>query len=396
MTPLPPAPTTNAQGGDLYFIFQTAVQRTFILQTGGFGCLILQAAANISPINLRRTQITGATAGDSIANTTPNLRGIKSMVSNVLLEIGCYCNVDQSVGGSGYGQPNSGSGLTSLSGNLGVYTNGAALNANPIRTNAIIAAQPDIILIPNGVNEAIPTGGDGWDTASAMLAVWTRLRAGCPSSVLVAVMPFTGNDGGSNDGGVGSKYPALRAQITATMEQITGPWIVIDTYTAGWSGKREDGSTFSGASGTGPWVTGHWGGSRTSTYSQSGVGNASSYIYDGIHPAPYVIGTVASTTTLGTTLPLVDASQFPPPLAPATSVTMCIMPASNSVIDYAGGITCAYTGRGGVDTFTLTGVSGYSGSIPAGSRVYLPNLMTGVDYYTSRISIALKAAMALL
>jgi hypothetical protein len=402
-TPLPPAPATDPLGGVLYFVFPTSVSRHFVVRLSAAFCgLALPSTAVCVPVDLKKTQFIGAQFGDSISGYLSNRNPNTSVAALALRLVGCYAMVAQGDGGTGYGQPNVASSLTSMSGNAGTYTTGAAENVSTTRTDDLLASAPDLIVGMQGINEAVPSGGAGWPTVSAMQAVWSRLRAGAPGAVLAVCQPFVGDDGTLTDGGTGSKYPALRAALSGVMYGISGPWIEVNTYDSTWRGKRGDGSTFSGSTGTGQWITGQStaGGSAGAADGSLGpVGtNARRYHYSGAHPSGYVVATVAINTTMtGTndTIPLTSAVGFPNPVAPDTTVPLSIQPPGEK-IDYAADVRCTYTARPAT-TNNLTGVNGYpAGTLVAGSRVFLPDYELGADLLASKFAQALRAALAVL
>lgn len=407
LTPLAPVPNTLGQVSTLYYHFPAQVSRTYIIQIGGpFAGIILDSSATVTPVDLRKSQLMVASAGDSISGFGPTKDGQGTFHDIVARGIGAYCRSFAGDGGTGYGQPNVASVLTSLSGNLGTYAGGAA-NASTARTDSLIASQPDVVVVAAGTNEAIPTGGAGWDSISAMRAVWSRLRGGLPSAVLVCLDPFVGI-GGTGDGTSG-KYPALVAALDTVMNETAGPWIRIGTIAPTWYGKRADGTTFSGSTGTGPWVTGVSLGGMTNGYVQGPANsNASAFIQDGIHPTVFAIATLTAAATMTGTNDSLQLDEghcyvFPRPLFPATTVQISVQPAGSSKIDYAAGVTCTYTARGvgpgeSVGAYTmLTGVNGHpAGTLPIGTRVmvYPGGQESGVDYYGRRIAESLRAALA--
>jgi hypothetical protein len=395
---LNPLPDTNGLGSGLYFLFASSVSRKFLMYCDGPGpgALVLRSAASVSPFNPLDGTLRFAAMGDSVG-------AFKTVAADAFLyqaigsRLGAYATIYSGDGGTGYGHSGLSS-LLSLSGNQGTYEPGDPLNADPSRTDYLAGGASDIVVVMSGVNESIPTGsgtGGGWDTQSAMNTTWQRLRADHPDAVLVCMDPWVGNNGGTNDGGAGSKYPALRDALDTAMESITGPWLRVHNYAGmpAWRLRQQVGTEVtSSLTLSDAWVTGMNGTENVTTHRAP----ANAVLGDGVHPLQFDIATVSSVTTSSITLD--NGQLFPQPLSPAVSVQLAVFPATGpmnySGLDQTANTTYSYTASGGAITNILSGVTPNPSGIAIGSRVVVFGQEPGTDYYVRRVAESIRNSMS--
>jgi hypothetical protein len=308
-----------------------------------------------------------------------------------------------------------------INGDVGFYP--SALTAvNPTgRTDFIVAANPDLVIIAAGINDATQqefSNGLSWPFESGVTAVLQRLRSRLPNAVLVVCAPWTGVDrgpSGTSDAPNAEKDLSIQAQLAA----IAGPWVFIDTQSNMWQLKRADGSTTSGTTGAviGPNAYTAW--ARGAAYTANSLNdqtapdlqpgndafsNAGDIIGDGTHPAGFAQDTLAVPVVASASVPFTLTLGGNMAAGLPYSGTVSVQAAGGPQLNYANEVQVTYTSKSIAD-HTLIGClvtpSNSGLSLPRGSNVYSRFLnipegtyKNGVDYYAQRIATALLAAAA--
>lgn len=385
----------GAQAGTLYFDFgadanPAALKRVY-LETSQLMCgIVVHPSAILRPYDAQRVFLNIATFGDSIGYVlfrTARLVGGELQVAHGDGSTGYGTPAAAAIGG---GSPTSNANIdpvtarTSMSGNYGFNDGTQVEFFYTDRTDALIAAKPDMIIGAHGINDSTfnDINGWGWRISTSVAKVWERLRAGCGSAVLVCCRSWTGAQRGV-DGKSGGEQP-VAITVKAEFAKIPGPTVYIDNIDSTWTVKRADGTIITGSTGSGPWVTGI-GTAQTPT----GVGNADYYIGDGTHPSAWSSTTLTASVTLpaGTILVAATAGStgnFPP------TGTLSIQPVGP--ISYPGQVV-TYTGK---TATSFTGCTGGTGTFPAGSNVVMYQTVPGEDYYGDKVAAALCDALAVL
>lgn len=381
--------------GTLYFDFSadavpSATKRVYIEVSQFFCGLVLDPTAQTIPFDGRKSFLKIATFGDSIG---PVLDRTAHLVGGAL-------RAYHGDGGTGYanltvskiggGPPTSNADIdpatisTSMSGNAGFNDGILPEFQFTDRTDALIAAKPDMVIGAHGINDSTATdiNGFGWSVGRSVAKVWQRLRTALSSSVLVCCTPWTGAQRGVD--GISGQERFVASTIKDTFLQIAGPSIFIDNRDSTWTVKRADGTITTGSTGSGPWVTG-----IGTAQAPTGSGNADLYVGDGTHPASWA----STKLTASATLPAGTLS-----VIATAGVTGNFPPVGTLSIQVAGpvaypGQVVSYTGKTGT---TFTGCSGGTGTFPIGSNVYLYQTTPGEDYYGDKVAAALCAALAVL
>lgn len=386
----------GTKAGTVYFDFgndgdPSALKRVLIETKQLFCGLVMHPNASIRPYDARRSMLKIATFGDSIG----------FVLARSASAIGGALQVSHGDGGTGYARPAAsaiGGGsptsnanidpstlLTSMSGNAGFNDGTLPEFQFTDRTDALIAAQPDMVIGAAGINDSTSTGFTGlygWDVGRSVGKVWGRLRNGASSSVMVCCAPWTGAQRGVDGISGGERFVAVT--IKSEFLALPGPSIFIDNRDSTWTVKRADGSIVNGNTGTGPWVTG-----IGMVYAPTGVGNADLYIGDGTHPGGWASTTLTDLVTLpAATLYVVAAaggtSNFPPVGKLSIQVA--------GPVAYPGQVI-TYTGK---TPTSFTGCTGGAGTFPTGSQVLMYDTTPGEDYYGNKVAAALCAALAVL
>ncbi|MDB5878058.1 MAG: hypothetical protein JWQ41_1472 [Variovorax sp.] len=156
----------------------------------------------------------------------------------------------------------------------------AAINDNPLtradsapRMARFTEAKPTIMMVELGINDPWP--GTGPTTTESMKAVLQGARAANPNSVLVVLGPWGPKefDATNPDG----TYIARMNAISAIVEALPGPWVVLDNLRGNWKTSKGTART----SLRGPWQTGN---GRTGA--PTGIGNGDTWLNaDGVHPS---------------------------------------------------------------------------------------------------------------
>ena len=395
--PLRPYPQAVANGSTVYFDMSDAqpraLRRWLVRVSGAFASLVLRPGDVLRPYDIRKSALMVATFGDSIG----------PVLNRVVTQIGGMVKVHHGDGGTGYGKPlnykadgassatsnadcDHAKSLTSFAGNVGFNDGSAPVQVeggSTARTDALIAGRPDVVIGAMGINDGQEnSAGTGWSLTNATYTTWQRLRAGCGSSLLVCVAPWTGAQRGVN--GISGGEQVARLIIRDQFARIAGPTLWIDNTDSTWILRRADGSVVNGSTGAGPWVTG-----IGTVQAPTGVGNADLYVGDGTHPGDFASTTLSSSVTLPvSTLPVVASSAGSSNFPPSGKVSIQLAGA----VAYPGQVI-TYTGKG---TGTLTGCTGGTGTFPAGSQVFLYDTVPGVDYYGDKVAAAVCAALAVL
>jgi len=378
----------------VYFDFTGEAQprrlRRFIIRAPLLASLVVRPGDIVRPFDARTQFLRVATFGDSIGY----------VLTRVIPAIGGIAQVLHGDGGTGYGRqggvaigggtPSSNANqdfaasLTSMSGNLGFNDGTRVEGQSTARTDALIAGRPDVVMGAMGINDGWQVDPNyGWSTINAVRTVWTRLRNGLGSAVLVCVGPWSGAQRGAD--GLDPLQVEKRAGIRSLFLEQPGPLVFISPVDSTWVVKRADGTLVDGSTGAGPWVTG-----IGTVQNPTGVGNADFYVGDGTHPGGWASTTLSGEVTLPVAiLPVVASSGGVANFPPAGKVS--IQPATGAVA-YPGQVV-TYTGKG---AGTLTGCTGGAGTFPAGSRVLMWDTTPGEDYYGDKVAAALCAALAVL
>ncbi|HUD34306.1 MAG TPA: SGNH/GDSL hydrolase family protein [Variovorax sp.] len=144
--------------------------------------------------------------------------------------------------------------------------------SSPERLARFTEAKPTIMIVELGINDPWP--GSGPTTVESMKTLLQGARAANPNSVLVAVGPWEPNESDARE--PNGQDVAVMNAISATVEALPGPWIVLDNIRGSW--KTSNGT--SRGSLRGPWQTG-----EGKTGSPTGIGNGDTWLNsDGVHP----------------------------------------------------------------------------------------------------------------
>lgn len=127
------------------------------------------------------------------------------------------------------------------------------------RLQLVIAAKPDVVMVPGGINDGWPTYTEtGKSTAGGIRNVFQRLRQELPAAILVFVTPFSPKESNwNNPDGIARQ---IRLAQIAEFERTPGPCIFLDGYLGGWRTSNGQTNLFD----SGPWQTGDgWQGNPT-------------------------------------------------------------------------------------------------------------------------------------
>ena len=386
--------------GTMYFDFAadtvpSATKRIYIEVSQFFCGLVLAPSAQTIPFDGRKSFLKIATFGDSIG---PVLDRTAHLVGGAL-------RAYHGDGGTGYAIPTGtaiGGGIatsnanldwatvaSSMSGNRGFNDGSRAECLETDRTDALIAAMPDIVIGAHGLNDSTPYDTNppdanswGWRISTSVATVWSRLRNGLGSSVLVCCYPWSGSLRGVD--GISGGGAAVNSTIKNEFLKISGPSIFINNRDSTWIVKLADGTIINGATGIGPWITG-----VGTVQNPAGVGNADLFVGDGTHPASWASTTLTASATLPTgTLSVAATAGVTGNFPPAGMLSI----QADGPVAYPGQVI-TYTGKTGT---TFTGCTGGAGTFPIGSNVYLYQTTPGEDYYGDKVAAALCAALAVL
>lgn len=222
--------------------------------------VVIETGATIAPYNFTTTQpVTISFTGDSyLGHQAIEETGMTFMDMQARL-LGATATTATHIGGTGYR---------------------AEINGNPLtradsapRMASFTEAKPTIMMVELGINDPWP--GTGPTTAESMKTVLQGARAANPDGVLVVLGPWGPKefDATNPDG----TYLARMNAISAIVEALPGPWVVLDNLRGNWKTSK---GTSRGAL-RGPWQTGN-GNAATPT----GIGNGDTWLNaDGVHPS---------------------------------------------------------------------------------------------------------------
>jgi lysophospholipase L1-like esterase len=238
--------------------------------------VVIEQGATIAPHDFTANQpVTISFTGDSYLGHEAIKQTGLTFVDMQARLLGAMATTSTHVGGSGYRADNNDDPKTRAS--------------SPERMARFTEAKPTIMVVELGINDPWP--GTGPTTLEAMAAVLKGARAANPDSVLVAVGPWEPIGSLALDPN-GTDFAMMNA-ISATVEALPGPWIVLDNIRGTW--KTSKGTTRGAL--RGPWQTGD---GRTGA--PTGVGNADIWLNaDGVHPTTPV-GIIGLAEVLGAEL----------------------------------------------------------------------------------------------
>jgi hypothetical protein len=221
--------------------------------------VVIEQAATIAPYDFTVNQpVTISFTGDSYLGHEAIKQTGLSFVDMQARLLGAMATTATHVGGSGYRADN----------NDDVQTRASS----PQRMARFTEAKPTIMMVELGINDPWP--GAGPTTLEAMSAVLKGARAANPDSVLVAVGPWEPIESYALDPN-GTDIVVMNA-ISAIVEALPGPWVVLDNVRGGWKTSK---GTSRGAP-RGPWQTGDG-----NAGALTGLGNGDTWLNaDGVHP----------------------------------------------------------------------------------------------------------------
>lgn len=221
--------------------------------------IVIESSAKIAPYDFTVDQpVTISFTGDSyLGHQAVEQTGL-SFVDMQARLLGATATTATHIGGTGYRREI----------NDDIQTRASS----PQRLARFTEAKPTIMIVELGINDPWP--GTGPTTVESMKTLLQGARAANPDSVLVAVGPWEPNESDARD--PNGQDVAVMNAISATVEALSGPWVVLDNVRGSWK-------TSKGTSrGTlrGPWQTG-----EGNSGAPTGVGNGDTWLNsDGVHP----------------------------------------------------------------------------------------------------------------
>lgn len=221
--------------------------------------VVIESGAKIAPYDFTANQpVTISFTGDSYLGHQAIEQTGLTFVDMQARMLGAIATTATHVGGTGY---------------RGDIEDDVQTRASsPQRVARFTEAKPTIMIVELGINDPWP--GSGPTTVESMRTLLQGARAANPDSVLVAVGPWEPNE--SDTLGPNSQDIAVMNAISATVEALPGPWVVLDNIRGSW--KTSKGT--SRGSLRGPWQTG-----EGKTGAPTGTGNGDTWLNsDGVHP----------------------------------------------------------------------------------------------------------------
>lgn len=221
--------------------------------------VVIETGATIAPYDFTASQpVTISFTGDSYLGHQAIEQTGMTFIDMQARLLGATATTATHVGGTGYRADNDG---------------GLIVRADSSQRMArFTEAKPTIMIVELGINDPWP--GSGPATSESMKTVLQGARAANPTSVLVAMGPWGPKQfNATNPDGT---YIARMNAISAIVESLPGPWVLLDNLRGNW--KTSKGTSRDSL--RGPWQTG-----EGRTGAPTGIGNADKWLNaDGVHP----------------------------------------------------------------------------------------------------------------
>jgi hypothetical protein len=248
-----------AFGNLIKYDFGSRANRDLVfIATAGLGGFYIGPNDTVWPSESGRSTMSVGWMGDSYSQS--NGAGVFGCELSTMtaIRLGATDVWTDAVGGSGYASTNGG---VSPSPNKFIDRLGYSTLSNQDFTIHVTAG---------GINDPTPTGSSH---TTAVAAYFAQLRSMYPTTVFVALGPFTPNGNNATSG----QGPAVRDQTLAGLQTISGPWAFIDNLAGTWTNS----AGVSGEAGNGAWQTG-----TGKVGTTTGTGNGDIYVSsDGTHPS---------------------------------------------------------------------------------------------------------------
>jgi lysophospholipase L1-like esterase len=222
--------------------------------------IVVESGAKIAPYDFTvEKPVTVSFTGDSYLGHESTEQAGLSFVDMQARLLGALATTATHVGGTGYRREI----------NDDIQTRASS----PQRLARFTEAKPTIMIVEVGINDPWP--GTGPTTLESMKTLLQGARAANPDSILVAVGPWEPNESDARQPD-GQDIAVMNA-ISATVEALPGPWVVLDNIRGSW--KTSKGTSRSAL--RGPWQTG-----EGNKGAPTGVGNGDTWLNsDGVHPS---------------------------------------------------------------------------------------------------------------
>ncbi|MGJ7578611.1 hypothetical protein ACSFA3_00355 [Variovorax sp. RHLX14] len=222
--------------------------------------VVIETGATIAPYDFTASQpVTMSFTGDSFLGHQAIEETGLSFIEMQARLLGASATTATHIGGSGYRADTDADPLTRAS--------------SAPRMARFTEAKPTIMMVELGINDPWP--GTGPTTTESMKTVLQGARTANPDGVLVVLGPWGPKEFDATN--VNGTYIARMNAISAIVETLPGPWVVLDNLRGSWKTSK---GTVRGAV-RGPWQTGNG-----NAGAPTGIGNGDTWLNaDGVHPS---------------------------------------------------------------------------------------------------------------